>query len=214
MDRESAKKEILGLVEKYNRVVEEGRVAKYTEEETRKDFIEPLFAALGWNTRDSSEVSAEEKISKGYVDYGFRINGIPKFFLEAKALRKNLDEPEFVKQAVNYSWLKGCTWAVLTNFETVRIFNAEWKTANHFQSHFRTIHCAEFLSKFDDLWLLSRESFEQGLIDKEAERLAKRTMRTSVDRQLLADFTHFRELLSKNITKEELDESIQRYWTD
>jgi type I restriction-modification system DNA methylase subunit len=219
MDRESAKKEITGLVDKYNRVVEEGRVARYTEEETRKDFIEPLFSALGWNTRDSTEVSAEEKISKGYVDYGFRINGIPKFFLEAKALRKNLDDPDFVRQAVNYSWLKGCTWAVLTNFETVRIFNAEWKTANHFQSHFRTIHCAEFLSKFDDLWLLSRESFKQGQIDKEAERLAKRTTRTSVDRQLLADFTRFRELLSKNITKlnqgkkltqEELDESIQR----
>ena len=88
-----------------------------------------------------------------------------------------------------------------------------------FQSHFRTVHCADFLNRFDDLWLLSKESFEQGLIDKEAERLAKRTERTSVDRQLLADFTRFRELLSKNVTKanpdkkltqEDLDESIQR----
>jgi type I restriction-modification system DNA methylase subunit len=219
MDREVAKRDIKILVEKYNKVVQEGRDTKYTEQETKKDFIQPLFRALGWNVEDSSEVSAEESISKGYVDYGFRINEIPKFFLEAKSLKKDLDDPKFVGQAINYSWLKGCTWAVLTNFETVRIFNAEWKTPSPFQSHFRTVHCADFLNRFDDLWLLSKESFEQGIIDKEAERLAKRTERTSVDRQLLADFTRFRELLSKNATKanpdkkltqEDLDESIQR----
>jgi len=128
MDREVAKRDIEILVEKYNKVVQEGRDTKYTEQETKKDFIQPLFRALGWNVEDSSEVSAEESISKGYVDYGFRINEIPKFFLEAKSLKKDLDDPKFVGQAINYSWLKGCTWAVLTNFETERIFNAEWKT--------------------------------------------------------------------------------------
>ena len=58
----------------------EGRIGKYNEEMTKKDFILPLFDALGWNTVDSREVSAEERVSKQRVDYGFRINGIPKFF--------------------------------------------------------------------------------------------------------------------------------------
>ena len=83
----------------------------------------------------------------------------------------------------------------------------------------RRIHCSEFLEDFDELWLLSRESFEQGLFDKEAEKWGKKTKKSSIDKQLLTDFTRFRELLSKNITKlnlsknlteEELDESIQR----
>jgi type I restriction-modification system DNA methylase subunit len=213
------KQEIRNLIDKYNKVVEEKRVSKYNEEMTKKDFILPLFRALGWNTEDSSEVTAEEKISKKRVDYGFRINGIPKFFLEAKSLREDLNNDEFIKQAINYAWLKGCTWAILTNFENVKIFNAEWKTSNPSQSHLKTISCQEFLDRFEELWLLSKESFEKGLLDKEAEKWGKKTKKTPVDKQLLADFTRFRELLSKNITKlnqsknlteEELDESVQR----
>ncbi|HOJ64980.1 MAG TPA: N-6 DNA methylase, partial [Spirochaetota bacterium] len=219
MNTETIKQEIIKLVEKYNKVVEEKRISKYNEEMTKKDFILPLFRDLGWNTEDSNEVTAEEKISKGRVDYSFRINGIPKFFLEAKALKEDLDNPKFIEQAINYAWHKGCTWAVLTDFESVKIFNAEWKTTNPLQSNLKTIPYQEFLDRFDELWLLSKESFEQGLIDKEAEKWGKKTKKISVDKQLLADFTRFRELLSKNIiklnqsknlTEEELDESVQR----
>jgi type I restriction-modification system DNA methylase subunit len=219
VDKENAKKEIRLLVEKYNKIVGENRASKYKEEETKKDFIQPLFRYLGWNVEDSSEVTAEEKVSKNRVDYGLRINGIPKFFLEAKSLKEDLDNRKFIEQAINYAWHKGCTWAVLTNFERVRIFSAELKTVSPWQSHLKTIDCDEFLERFDELWLLSRESFERGLMDKEAEKWGKKTKKTSVDKQLLADFTRFRELLSKNITKlnpskniteEDLDESIQR----
>ncbi len=218
-DTEKIKQEIRKLVEKYNKIVEEKRVSKYNEEMTKKDFILPLFRALGWNIEDSNEVTAEETISRKRVDYGFRINGIPKFFLEAKAIKENLDNPKFIEQAINYAWHKGCTWAVLTDFESVKIFNAEWKTTNPLQSHLKTIPCQEFLDRFNELWLLSKESFEQGLIDKEAEKWGKKTRKISVDKQLLADFTRFRELLSKNIikqnqsknlTEEELDEAVQR----
>ena len=219
MDKESAKQAVQVLVEKYDKVVSEGRDSKYKEEETKKDFIIPLFRALGWDVENSSEVTAEEKVSKKRVDYGFRINGIPKFFLEAKSFKEELDTRKYIDQAINYSWHKACTWAVLTNFESVKIFNAELKTEHPWQSQLKVIHCREFLQRFDELWLLSRESFEQGLIDKEAEKWGKKTKKSPVDKQLLADFTRFRELLSKNITKlnqslnlteEELDESIQR----
>src|SRR3972149_9016284 len=165
MDKESAKQAIQGLVEKYNRVVAEGRDSKYREEETKKDFIVPLFRALGWDVENSVEVTAEEKVSKKRVDYGFRINGIPKFFLEAKSFKEDLYNRKYIDQAINYSWHKACTWAVLTNFESVIIYNAELKTEHPWQSQLKHIHCREFLQRFDELWLLSRESFEQGLID-------------------------------------------------
>ena len=101
MMMEQTRQEIKELVEKYNKLVEAKRVKSYNEEMTKKDFILPLFRALGWKVEDSNEVSAEEKISKGRVDYSFRINGIPKFFLEAKALREDLDNPKFIEQAIN-----------------------------------------------------------------------------------------------------------------
>jgi type I restriction-modification system DNA methylase subunit len=221
MDKQLSKKAIAELIEKFKKVLDEGNASKYNEEMTKKDFILPLFRCLGWDIENSSEVSAEEKISKKRVDYSFRINGIPKFFLEAKSLREQLDKDNyrFYSQAVEYSWYKGCTWAVLTNFEHLRILNAEVKTTNPLQSQFRWIDYNEYLTRFDELWLLSKESFEQGLLDKEAERLLKKTKKGKVDEQLLADFTRFRETLSKNVAKlnqkmhlseEELDESIQR----
>ncbi|MCX7909134.1 MAG: N-6 DNA methylase [Ignavibacteria bacterium] len=219
MANQKSLEEVQNIVEKYLKVQKEKRAIKYNEEMTKKDFILPLFRALGWNTEDSTEVTAEEKISRGRVDYGFRINGIPKFFLEAKPLRADIQNPSFAMQAINYAWHKGCTWAVLTNFATIMVFNAEWKAENIIQSHFKTIEVDDFIINFDELWLLSRKSFETGLIDKVAERWGKKTKKIPVDKQLLQDFTHFREILTKsvykhnaelNLNEEELDEAVQR----
>ena len=74
----------------YKKIIEDKKINAYNEQETKKDFIEPLFRALGWHTDDSSEVTAEENISKKRVDYGFKLNGIPKFYLEAKSLKEDL----------------------------------------------------------------------------------------------------------------------------
>jgi type I restriction-modification system DNA methylase subunit len=219
VDKAQAKEEVKLLLERYNRIVQKEREIKSKEEEmTKKDLIRPLFErVLGWNFEQ--DVTAEEKISKGWVDYGFRINDVPKFFLEAKALREDLDNQKFFEQAINYAYYKRCPWAVLTNFETLKILNAEWETPYYFSSHFMTIKCNEFVDRFEDLWLLSREGFEQGLLDKLAEKYGKRTKKASIDKQLLNDFTKFRDMLSKNITKlnkskqltqAELDESVQR----
>jgi hypothetical protein len=91
---------------------QKGRFKSYSEESTKKDFILPLFEALGWNVYNKSKrndhVSAEEKISKKRVDYGFRIDGIPKFFLEAKSLKEENIQTNhsYLSQAIDYSWMK------------------------------------------------------------------------------------------------------------
>jgi type I restriction-modification system DNA methylase subunit len=220
MDRNSSIERIKVLIDKYTDVLKQGRISEFNEEMTKKDFILPLFDALGWHTTDSKEVSAEERVSRKRVDYGFRINDIPKFFLEAKSFKEDLDTRKFIDQAINYAWHKGCTWAILTNFESIKIFNAEVKTDHPWLSQFKpTLHCNEFLMKFDELLLLSKDSFEKGLLDEEAEKWGKKAKKTAIDKQLLEDFTKFRYILSKNITKlnegkqlseEELDESVQR----
>lgn len=223
LTKEQAKEEVKHLVEKYVRIAESGRLKSYNEEMTKKELIEPLFEALGWdvrNTINDEEVLVEEKISKGRVDYSFRIGGIPKFFLEAKSLKEDLDNPKFIEQAINYAWHKGCTWAVLTDFEAIKIFNAEWKSINPLQAQFgQTLPCQLFLEKFDQLWLLSKESFEKKALDAEAEKWGKKVKKIPVDKQLLSDLTNFRDMLNKNILKnnssknvsgDELDEAVQR----
>ena len=199
------------------------KVDELDEEETKKDFILPLFRALNWNVEDSREVSAEETISKKRVDYGFRIEGIPKFFLEAKAIKETLDSTH-AKQSVTYSWLKSTTWAVLTNFKQLEVYNAEWKSKSVWEKRFFSLRVNEFVSGFDKLWLLSRDSFGTRELDKTAEEWGKKQKRVPVSPvidQLFIDLIDWRQRLTKNIaakranmalvkSDEELDECVQR----
>lgn len=225
-DKESAKQVIRELIEGYNDVAANRDLYKtYNEEMTKIRFINPLFQALGWdieNKNRKSEVTFEDKISNSRVDYGFRIDGIPKFFLEAKGLKANIEDLSYAKQAIEYSWNKGCTWAVLTDFEKIKIFNAEVKVeagSDFSENKLIEMSCQEYLERFDDLWLLSKESFLKGVLDKEAEKWGKERRAIPIDDQLLSDLTRFRELLSKsivrsnpriNLTKEDIDEAVQR----
>ncbi|HZT35666.1 MAG TPA: hypothetical protein VFA15_07085, partial [Nitrososphaera sp.] len=84
---QQAKAEVERLVDHFAKIGERQRRA-YNEAATRQEFILPLFEALGWNIRDSREVSPEEQVSRGYVDFAFRLHGIPRFFLETKRIHE------------------------------------------------------------------------------------------------------------------------------
>jgi type I restriction-modification system DNA methylase subunit len=216
---DDAKRKTESLVHKYKQELEKGRLKSYNEENTKKGFITPLFRALGWDVENIEEVSNEDRVSKGRVDYAFRLGGIPKLFVEAKALNKGLDEAKDADQAINYAWHKGSTWAVLTNFETLAIYNAEVKEKSISDCQFIRLSCDQFVEQFSKLWWLSKPAFQQNLLDKEAITWGKKRRRTKVDQQLLEELMYYRELLSKDILKknqqkslsqEELDESVQR----
>mgnify|MGYP001626196556 CR=1 FL=1 len=212
------------LISKYEQIKKSGEIKRYNEESTKKDFILPLFEALGWNVynkgnKDNS-VSAEETISKKRVDYGFRINGIPKFFLEAKSLKEeNIQtNSKYVTQAIDYAWMKSCSWAILTNFETIAVYNADWKESNYGNNLFFVLHPNDFLSdsRFVDL---SKDAFENNELDKTASKYGKKQIKNPINKQLLLDMIHFREILSKDIVKnnqdkhlsqDDIDESVQR----
>ncbi len=214
-----AKKGIENLVNKYNSILAQGKIKSYNEAQTRNEFIEPLFEYLGWdmrNLRNENEVLTEESTSKGRIDLAFRLNNIPVMFLEAKALKVDLDEWKWAEQAINYSWNKGVTWAVLTDFESIKVFNAEIPPKGISDNLFFEISCRDYLSKFDQLRLLSKEGFEQGLLSKEAEKWGKLAKRKQVGEKLFEDLTIWRSLLSKGfskrnkLTQDELDEGVQR----
>src|SRR5271157_4532695 len=217
-----AKSNVRGLVEKYNQMIASGRLKNYNEENTKKDFLTPLFRELGWdveNTKTQDEVTNEDKVSKGRVDYAFRINGIPKFFLEAKALNKGLNESEDSLQAINYAWHKDTTWAILSDFKTLIIYNAEVKGKTISDARFIMLTCDQFVDQFQKLWWLSKQAFIENLLDKEALSWGKKLRKTKVGDQLLQELMVHRELLSKeilknnagkNLSEEEIDESVQR----
>ncbi|PIT84091.1 hypothetical protein COU37_04870, partial [Candidatus Micrarchaeota archaeon CG10_big_fil_rev_8_21_14_0_10_45_29] len=209
--KERAKLEVMRLVDKYNQFKESGRLKDEGENDTKKDFITPLFRALGWdmgNDYIQDEVKNEARASNGRVDYAFRLNGISKLFLEAKALNKGIGEIKDSKQAINYAWYRDVTWAVLTDFKELMIYNAEVKDKSINDARFIYLGCGQFVDKFDTLWLLSKPAFIEGLLDKEAESWGKKKRRIKPNKQLLKDITDFRDLLSKNIKKNNLSKNL------
>ncbi|MEW6556463.1 MAG: N-6 DNA methylase [Elusimicrobiota bacterium] len=218
MDKETAKSEVKKLIQKYETVKTDGKINDYKEEMTKKDFILPLFRTLGWDIENSNEVSAEDKISNGRVDYSFILSGIVKFFVEAKPLKADLNNPEYSKQAINYSWHKGVQWAILTDFEGLKLYNAEWREDAD-KAKVLDLTYMDYITDFDSLWLLSKTSIETGTLDRWSEKFGKKIKKQPVSKQILDDLLKAREKLTKNILKyprlnkiseTELDESVQR----
>lgn len=218
MTQEQVKEKIKALVEKYEKIKSSGKLKSYTEEETKKDLILPLLEALGWNVVDKNEVSAEEQISGDRVDYGFYLNGRIKFYLEAKKLSVDLQREEFANQSIKYSWNKGVTWAVLTDFERLKVFNAQEIDKSLGDKLLFEIPYTQYLERFDEqLSLLSKEAFEKGLIDKYAEEHGKKLQKISVSALLYKDLQKARDILTKRLAiwnekvpKDLLDEGVQK----
>ncbi|MBN3037746.1 MAG: N-6 DNA methylase [Candidatus Diapherotrites archaeon] len=221
MSSEAAQQRVQGLVDKFQRVMDEGKLKTYSEERTKNEFIEPLFEALGWdmrNERTDDEVIKEQRVLRGRADYAFRLGGVIRFFVEAKGAKVNLDDTEFAKQAISYGFNKGVTWAVLTDFEGLKVFNCEWNEANIWRNQVFELRYTQFLNEFDKLWLLSKESFDKNALGDYASTVGKRTPRKSVAELLLKELLVWREALSKDIKKahpdkylqEEIDEIVQR----
>lgn len=217
MNKEVSRKQIQQLIDKYEKVKASHLIFKYTEEETKKDFIQPLFQALGWNTTDKNEVSAEQVLSAGRIDYGFYLNGRLKFNVEAKSLKTALNREDYANQAVKYSWNKGATWAVLTDFENLKVFNAQVIDRFLADKQFFDIPYDKYIERFDQLWLLSKEAFTESLLDKEAEKVGKKLQTVSVGALLYKDLNECRDILTHvlsmcnpKVDKDLLDEGVQK----
>lgn len=78
---------IRDLVAKYEALSDRDR-HRYQETEVRTNFIDPLFAALGWPMHDRDHVERETTVAESKrPDYVFKLNGVHNIFLEAKRHR-------------------------------------------------------------------------------------------------------------------------------
>jgi type I restriction-modification system DNA methylase subunit len=222
MDKDTARQQVAALVAKFTNLSKRQRDAM-NEQTIRLQFILPLFRALGWDIEDPSDMTAEEQIARGFVDFGFYLNGIPAFYLETKRPSESVDVLEHKKQAINYAYLRGVAWAVLTNFDELVVFNAEWKGEIH-QAQFLSLHHADYAeSNFDFLWYLSKPAMLARQLDKFAETVGKKDKKKPVNKVLLEQLLDWRERLFRNIrmypenqqlwaTPHEIDNAIQKLY--
>jgi type I restriction-modification system DNA methylase subunit len=206
------------LVERYEALTAQER-KRYNEAQTRNDFINPLFAALGWDMANVAreDVAVETHVSGGRADYALKVDGLVRFYLEAKPLGDDLFKEEYARQVITYAYNKGVTWAVLCNFPRVQVFNAEWETGDLSRARVLNVGCEDYAKADSPLRLLSREAFLKNELETHAQTFGGMRPRLPVEKSLYAQLRDWRERLFNGIaqmrpdlTLEQVDEVIER----
>jgi len=225
--------QVLELIERFDRNREAYRSPQYNETQLRREFLDPLFKALGWdidNERGHAEaykdVVHEDAIKVGEgtkaPDYSFRIGGTRKFFLEAKRPSidiKNDASPAF--QLRRYGWTAKLSLSVLSDFEEFAVYDCRLKPV-HTQSaaigRILYIPYTEYAQRWDEIaGVFSRDAILKGSFDKFAESNKAKGGTADVDDEFLKTIETWRASLASNLalrnpklSQRELNFAVQR----
>jgi hypothetical protein len=193
---EHFEKELNRLVESFGNRVDELKRPSYVEAQLRDDFLNPFFRALGWDMENRAgliqqkrEVEIESRTRIGgqqkRADYLFRAGGRDRFVCEAKKPAEELSAP-YAFQAKRYAWNKDLPFAVLTDFEEMKIYIVGGKPRKDEPQvgEWKTWHFRQYPLIAREIWdLLSCEKVAAGSIDAVLEALPKRASGTGRARQ-------------------------------
>jgi hypothetical protein len=210
---DNERERVAQLVERFARNQAEYRAGKYNETETRREFIDPLFAALGWDVDNAGglpeaykEVIHEDAIQIGGAhkapDYAFRIGGQRKFFVEAKKPSVNLAlDPTPAFQLRRYAWSAQLPVGVLTDFEEFAVydgFERPDKTDSAAVARRSHITYEQYVERWDELAaLFSREAVMGGAL----ERLVPKRGTSTIDAAFLKYIEWGRVLVARDIAR-------------
>ena len=213
----SAPQEIIGLVNKFKENEEEYTNKNYVEEDTKIEFINPFFKALGWDVDNEQDFSPEYKevvFEKSLKiegqskapDYSFRLGGTPIFFVEAKKPSVNIEtdkNPAF--QIRRYGWSAKLDLCILTDFEELAIYETTTKPNKNQSASIGRVKYykyTDYIEKWDEIAsIFSKESVLKGrlrkFIDDNSDVIKKGT--GEVDSEFLEEIESWRLKLARNI---------------
>jgi hypothetical protein len=219
-------------VETFRRNLESYVAADYKETELRREFLDPLFAALGWDVFNLQgyaeaykDVVHEDMLKingqSTAPDYSFRIGGNRKFFVEAKKPAVRIkDDPIPAAQLRRYSWTAKLPLGIVTDFQEFAIYDTRIRPrADDKASTGRIFYCTyeEFAQKWDEIAaIFSKDSVLKGSFDKYAATNRGKRGTSEFDDDFLADLENWRQVLAVNLAKRntlderELNFAVQR----
>ncbi len=219
-----ARKSIKSLVDRFDRNIEQYKKTNYDEANTRVDFIDPFFEALGWDVANKQgyaeqyrEVVREAKvITVGKLkapDYSFRIGGIRKFFVEAKKPSIDLKRdvtPAF--QLRRYAYTAKLPLSILTDFDEFSVYDTRIKPSQKDSASVsRIFYCnyKDYSKEFDFIFdTFSKEAILTGSFDRYVETTKNKRGTSEVDKEFLKLIDEWRENLAKNIAIRNLQLSL------
>lgn len=188
------KESIQRLIDGFARNIQSLKSHQTSEAVVRQEYIDPFWKALGWDVTNKAHRSAAEKdvlveapvttiegqrLRSRRPDYLFRINGFPRFIVEAKAPSVDLaTDRDAIFQAKTYAWNVQIPFAVLTDFEEFRLFDT---TIKPFHGQPRSgviedfdLRFEDFANQWDVLWnTFSREAVANGSLEELLRKLKK-----------------------------------------
>ena len=128
------------LIQRFDEQKEFYTNSDYNETQTRRDFVDPFWKALGWDVDNESgyaesyrEVRHEDRLIIGGAakapDYAFRLSGTKKlFFLEAKKPSVDIkDNSEPAYQLRRYGWNGKMLISITTNFAEFAVYDCTFR---------------------------------------------------------------------------------------
>jgi hypothetical protein len=214
MNQPQARQQIEKLIHTYKKLTDDQKKVT-SESSVVHQFLDPLLEALGWPVKDPHRYKYELSTQVGRPDMILFPEQGGNIFVEAKRFgviaelmqsRKSIagivtpqqlalpgianDRTAEEQQAINYAFSNGGTWAILTNFERLRLFNArrDWLVLSFENPN-------AYLDEFDLLWQLSYENILEGRLDA----LSNQRHREDVDTNYLNFINEWRERLAQDI---------------
>ena len=197
------------LVEKFERDKSQFQQPDYNEAQLRQEFVNPFFAALGWDVGDSKQVLHEAGLRSGgsvkHPDYSFLAGSRRAFYVETKKPAINIGSlVEPAEQLRSYGWSGNTALGILTNFAEFAVYDCriEPKQGDS-PAEARILYLTH--SQYLDEWgrlreTLSPEAVRQGRHSDLLETTAKGVLR--VDEAFLRDMEIWRVDLAEHLHKQ------------
>ena len=218
MQKDQAKDIVSALVTRFEEQIDSYTNSGYNETQTRRDFIDPFFKALGWDIDNTNgyaeayrEVIHEDKIKIGDAtkapDYSFRLSGGKRlFFVEAKKPSVAVkDDILPAYQIRRYGWSAKMPISIITDFQEFSIYDCTKKPFPNDKASVARIKYftfQDYLNEFDFLWeTFSKERVLKGSFDKFILSDTNKKGTTTVDKEFLSSLDMWRTDLAVNISK-------------
>jgi type I restriction-modification system DNA methylase subunit len=234
IDKQTAREKIADLVNRFEEQYSSYTNSDYNETQTRRDFIDPFFKALGWDIDNEEgyaeayrEVIHEDKVKISGAtkapDYSFRLVGGKRlFFVEAKKPSISVkDDIQPAYQIRRYGWSAKLPISIVTDFGEFAIYNCTKKPDlldKASVARIRYFTFRDYLNEFDFIWeTFSKEQVLKGSFDKFIQSDTRKKGITTVDKEFLESLDRWRTYLAiniswnnKNLDEDEINFAVQQ----
>ena len=217
IDKITAQKRIADLVTRFEDQYTSYKNSDYNETQTRRDFIDPFFKALGWDIDNEEgyaeayrEVIHEDKVKVSGAtkapDYSFRLVGGKRlFFVEAKKPCVSVkDDIQPAYQIRRYGWSAKHPISIITDFEEFAIYDCTKKPKPDDKAtvaRIKYINYQDYNKEFDFIWeTFSKEQVLKGSFDKFLLSDTHKKGTATVDKDFLESLDRWRTYLAVNIS--------------